>query len=156
MKFVTCLTYSLKIISNFIFLKKQYKEKYCSNLNFFQRPLYIKFLELSCYGLQRLYINCTYHKSTSKGATSSDKGTKKKSSGDTTCTCTCTCTSIIGTKAIANSDITRLLCNQQRLCQFLVFHMLLFYQRQRKRGTERQREINQDTLHSIKMVVFKV
>ena len=135
MKFVTCLTYSLKIISNFIFLKKQYKEKYCSNLNFFQRPLYIKFIELSCYGLQRLYINCTYHKSTSKGATSSDKGTKKKNSGDATCTCT----SIIGTKAIANSDITRLLCNQQRLCQFLVFHMLLFYQRQRKRE-QRDRE----------------
>ena len=33
-KFVTCPTYSLKIISNFIFLKKWYKEKYCSNLNF--------------------------------------------------------------------------------------------------------------------------
>ena len=154
MKFVTRLTYSLKIISNFIFLKKQYKEKYCSNLNFLMTTLNkIPRTEL-LYGLQRLYINCTYHKSTSKGATSSDKGTKKKSSGDTTCTCTCT--SIIGTKAIANSDITRLLCNQQRLCQFLVFHMLLFYQRQRKRGTERQREINQDTLHSIKMVVFKV
>ena len=65
-------------------------------------------------GPQAIYqFNCTYHKSTSKGTTSSDKCTKKKNNGDTTCTCT----SIIGTNAIANnSDITRLLCNKQRLC----------------------------------------
>ena len=33
-KFVIRSTYLLKIISNFIFLKKWYKEKYYDNLNF--------------------------------------------------------------------------------------------------------------------------